>query len=78
MISMKKKTKQKKNRSVDNNNAGIILLKKVTFVRTMIKSKAKLGIVFIIYVTTCDTIYIIVVNINAKRKTVLNNGMRVL
>ena len=36
----------------------------------MIKSKAKLGIVSIIHVTTCDTIYIIVVNIvNLKRKS---------
>ena len=35
----------------------------------MIKSKAKLGIVFIIYVTTCDMIYTIVVNMKPKWKS---------
>ena len=35
----------------------------------MIKIKAKLGVVFIIHVTTCGTIYIIVVNMNPKRKS---------
>ena len=64
MISMKK---FKRNRSVDNNNARVILLKKTpTFVRIMKKSK---GIVFIIHVTTCDTTYIIVVNMNPKQKS---------
>ena len=61
---------QKKNRSVDNSNARVILLTKgPTFVRIMMKSKAKLGIVFINHATTCEMIYITVVNMNPKRKS---------
>lgn len=64
---------QKKNRSVDNSNARVILLKKgPTIVRIMMKSKAKLGIVFIIHETTCDMIVISVVNMNPNRNAVLN------
>ena len=71
-----------RNRSVDNNNARVILLKKTpTFVRIMKKSKAKLGIVFIIHVTTCNTtyMYIIAVNMNPKQKSgALIDGMHEL
>lgn len=49
---------------------GVILLKRVpTFVRTTIATKAKLGIVFINHATTCEMIYITVVNMNPKRKS---------
>ena len=40
--------------------------------RIMMKSKAKLGIVFIIHETTCDMIFITVVNMNPNRNAVLN------
>lgn len=55
---------------MDNNMVGVILLKRVpTFVRTTIATKAKLGIVFINHATTCEMIYITVVNMNPKWKS---------